>query len=75
MSLRGTKWRGNLTQTFMRGDCHEPKGSRNDDKTKKQRTMKYTAPEFDVFEVAVEGGYGNSTLLPGFGSEEDELIY
>ena len=37
--------------------------------------MKYTAPEFDIFEVAVEGGYGNSTLLPGFGSEEDELTY
>ena len=44
-------------------------------KLKKQRTMKYTAPEFGVFEVAVEGGYGNSTLLPGFGSEEDELTY
>ena len=37
--------------------------------------MKYTAPEFEIFEVAVEGGYGNSTLLPGFGSEEDELTY
>jgi hypothetical protein len=37
--------------------------------------MKYTAPEFDIFEVAVESGYGNSTLLPGFGSEEDELTY
>ena len=37
--------------------------------------MKYTKPEFDIFEVVVEGGYGNSTLLPGFGSEEDELIY
>ena len=37
--------------------------------------MKYTAPNFDIFEVAVEGGYGNSTLLPGFGSEEDELTY
>ena len=37
--------------------------------------MKYTKPEFDIFEVAVEGGYGNSTLLPGFGSEEDELTY
>ena len=37
--------------------------------------MKYTAPEFAIYDVAVEGGYGNSTLLPGFGSEEDELTY
>ena len=54
----------------------EPNGSRNDDRTKKMNTtMKYTTPEFDIFEVAVESGYGNSTLLPGFGSEEDELVY
>jgi hypothetical protein len=38
--------------------------------------MKYITPEFEVFEVVVEGGYGNSTMLPGFGSEEDDtLIY
>ena len=37
--------------------------------------MRYAAPEFDIYEVAVEGGYGNSTLLPGFGTEEDELTY
>ena len=37
--------------------------------------MKYTAPEFQIFEVAVEGGYGNSSMLPGFGSEEDDLTY
>ena len=37
--------------------------------------MKYTAPKFEIYDVAVEGGYGNSTLLPGFGSEEDELTY
>ena len=35
----------------------------------------YTKPEFDIFEVAVEGGYGDSVLLPGFGSENDELVY
>jgi hypothetical protein len=35
----------------------------------------FTKPEFDIFEVAVESGYGNSTSLPGFGSEEDELTY
>ena len=41
----------------------------------KKNMLSYTAPEFEIFEVAVEGGYGNSTLLPGFGSEEDELVY
>ena len=41
----------------------------------KKNILSYSAPEVDIFEVAVEGGYGNSTLLPGFGSEEDELIY
>ena len=38
-------------------------------------TMKYAKPEFEIFEVAVEGGYGNSSMLPGFGSEEDDLTY
>ena len=41
----------------------------------KKNILSYSAPEVDIFEVAVEGGYGNSTLLPGFGSEEDELTY
>ena len=41
----------------------------------KKNILSYSAPEVDIFEVAVEGGYGNSTLLPGFGSEEDELVY
>ena len=36
---------------------------------------KYLRPEFEIFEVAVEGGYGDSVLLPGFGSESDELVY
>jgi hypothetical protein len=36
---------------------------------------KYLRPEFDIFEVAVEGGYGDSALLPGFGTESDELTY
>ena len=35
----------------------------------------YLKPEFEIFEVAVEGGYGDSVLLPGFGSESDELVY
>ena len=41
----------------------------------KKNILSYSAPEIEIFEVAVEGGYGNSTLLPGFGSEEDELMY
>ena len=35
----------------------------------------YLKPEFEIFEVAVEGGYGDSIVLPGFGSENDELVY
>ena len=41
----------------------------------KKNILSSSAPEIEIFEVAVEGGYGNSTLLPGFGSEEDELVY
>ena len=35
----------------------------------------YLRPEFQIFEVAVERGYGDSVLLPGFGGESDELVY
>ena len=39
-------------------------------------TMKnYIKPEFEIYEVAVEGGYGDSIALPGFGGESDELVY
>ena len=39
-------------------------------------TMKnYVKPQFEIFEVAVEGGYGDSIALPGFGGENDELVY
>lgn len=41
----------------------------------KKNILSYAAPEIEIYEVAVEGGYGNSTLLPGFGTEEDELTY
>ena len=40
-----------------------------------KNVLSYAAPEIEIHEVAVEGGYGNSTLLPGFGTEEDELVY
>ena len=35
----------------------------------------YVKPNFDIFEVAVESGYGDSIGLPGFGGEGDELVY
>ena len=35
----------------------------------------YLRPEFEIYEVAVEGGYGDSVLLPGYGSESDDLTY
>ena len=36
---------------------------------------KYLRPEFDIYEVVAEKGYGDSIGLPGFGSEGDELVY
>ena len=42
---------------------------------KNRRTMKYITPEFEIYEVVAEGGYGDSVSLPGFGTENDELIY
>ena len=52
----------------------------------KKNILGYTAPEVNIFEVVAERGYGDSiggdiigggsgTNLPGFGSEEDGLIY
>ena len=50
----------------------------------KRNILSYTAPEVSVFEVVAERGYnvsepiiggGTGTNLPGFGSEEDGLIY
>ena len=37
--------------------------------------MKYTKPELSIYEVVAERGYGDSVILPGFGSENDELVY
>ena len=44
---------------------------------KRNILLSYSAPELNIFEVAVEGGYGDSTFLPGFdapgfGSENGE---
>ena len=35
----------------------------------------YLKPEFEIFFVVAEKGYGDSIGLPGFGTEQDELIY
>ena len=51
---------------------------------KKSMILSYSAPEMNIFEVVAERGYttsdpiiggGTSTTLPGFGSEDDSLIY
>ena len=44
---------------------------------KKNIILGYSAPEIDIYEVVAERGYSVSTgtTLPGFGSEEDDLIY
>ena len=36
---------------------------------------KYLRPEIDIYSVVAERGYGDSAVLPGFGTEQDELIY
>ena len=50
----------------------------------KRNILGYTAPEVNIYEVVAERGYnvsepipggGFGTNLPGFGSEEDDLIY
>ncbi len=35
----------------------------------------YLKPEFEIFDVVAERGYGDSAVLPGFGSESDDLVY
>ena len=49
----------------------------------KREILSYSAPMVDIFEVVAERGYsvseplpgGTGATLPGFGSEEDSLIY
>ena len=49
----------------------------------KRDILSYSAPEMNIYEVVAERGYttsepfigGTGTTLPGFGSEEDDLIY
>ena len=35
----------------------------------------YLIPDLDIYTVVVERGYGDSVSLPGFGTEQDELVY
>jgi len=44
---------------------------------KKNIILGYSAPQVEVYEVVAERGYivSTGTSLPGFGSEEDDLIY
>ena len=35
----------------------------------------YQKPEIEIFDIVSERGYGDSVGLPGFGTENDELIY
>ena len=49
----------------------------------KREILSYSAPMVNIFEVVAERGYsvseplpgGTGTTLPGFGSEDDSLIY
>jgi hypothetical protein len=36
---------------------------------------KYLRPEIEIHNVVAEKGYGDSVGLPGFGTEQDELVY
>ena len=53
-------------------------------KIMKKTVLSYSAPEVNIYDVVAERGYnvsdpiiggGTGTTLPGFGSEEDGLIY
>lgn len=35
----------------------------------------YSRPEIQILAIVAERGYGDSIGLPGFGSEQDELVY
>ena len=41
----------------------------------KKNILSYSAPEVNIYEVVAERGYGDSALLPSFGTEQDEFIY
>ena len=49
----------------------------------KREILSYSAPQSEIFEVVAERGYsvsepvpgGIGSTLPGFGTEEDDLVY
>ena len=41
----------------------------------KKIILSYSAPEMNIYEVVAERGYGESAMLPSFGSESDEFVY
>ena len=41
----------------------------------KKNILSYSAPEVEIFEVVAERGYGDSTGIPSFGTEGDDLVY
>ena len=36
---------------------------------------KYEKPDLNLLDIVAERGYGESVGLPGFGTENDELVY
>ena len=36
---------------------------------------KYEKPDLNLLDIVAERGYGDSVGLPGFGTENDELVY
>lgn len=41
----------------------------------KRDMLSYSAPKIEIMDVVAERGYGDSIGLPGFGTEQDELVY
>ena len=37
--------------------------------------LNYSVPEVELYKVVAECGYATSSILPGFGTEEDDFIY
>ena len=35
----------------------------------------YLRPDIAIYDIIAERGYGDSVGLPGFGTEEDTLVY
>ena len=42
---------------------------------KREIISSYSAPTVDIYEVMAERAYGDSVMLPSFGTENDDFIY